>query len=286
MTIWTLGSINIDLIYRLDHLPRPGETMAARDHARGLGGKGANQSVAAARAGAKVRHIGAMGAGDDWVIDALAEAGVDTAHVARLGAQATGHALILLDTGAENSIVIHPGANRALRPMPVEMAAGDTLLIQNETNLQAETAEAARAQGVRVIYSAAPFDVEAIRAMLPHTDILAMNEHEAAQTFATLGEALPVAGLLVTRGAAGAEYRDLRSGQVHHVAAPKVSPVDTTGAGDCFTGWFAAGLDAGLDVPQALRRAAAAAAIQVTREGAAGAMPTRPEVDAFLEGRG
>lgn len=286
MTVWTLGSINIDLIYRLDHLPRPGETIAARDHARGLGGKGANQSVAAARAGARVRHIGAMGTGDDWVIDALREAGVDTAHVARLEGQATGHALILLDAGGENSIVIHPGANRVLRPEPVEMAAGETLMIQNETNLQAETAEAARAQGVRVIYSAAPFDVEAIRAILPHTDILAMNEHEAAQTFAALGEALPVAGLLITRGAAGAEYRDLRSGQVHHVAAPKVSPVDTTGAGDCFAGWFVAGLDAGLDVPQALRRAAAAAAIQVTREGAAGAMPTRAEVDAFLEGRG
>lgn len=285
MTIWNLGSINIDLIYRLDHLPRPGETIAARDHAQGLGGKGANQSVAAARAGAQVRHLGAMGAGDGWVIDRLASAGVDTTHIARLPDHATGHAIILLDRDAENSIVIHPGANRALTvddTVLSEMQSGDTLLIQNETNRQVEVAAAAHARGLRVIYSAAPFDLDALRAVLGQVTILAMNAGEAEQTFAALGEALPVDGLLITRGAEGAEYRDLTTGQIHRSAAFPVKAVDTTGAGDCFAGYFAAGLDAGLGVPDALRRAAAASAIKVTRQGAGDAIPDAADVDAFL----
>ena len=286
MTIWNLGSINIDHVYRLDRLAQPGETVAARSYAQGLGGKGANQSIAAARAGARVVHIGAIGAGASWVIDSLAAAGVDTRHVARLESHATGHAIIMVDDAAENAIVIHAGANRALTPDAAALAAmqaGDILLIQNETNLQEQTAAAARAAGLRVIYSAAPFDIRAVRAMLPHASILAMNAGEAAQVFAALGEALPVEGLLITRGAEGAEYRDLRTGRVDRCAAFPVHAVDTTGAGDCFAGWFAAGLDAGLAVPDTLRRASAAAAIQVTRPGAGDAMPTAADTDAFLE---
>ena len=114
MAIWNLGSINIDHVYRLESLPKPGETLASRGYAQGLGGKGANQSVAAARAGAVTHHLGAMGTGDDWVRDRLAQAGVDMGHVARLADQVTGHAIILLDADAENAIVIHPGANRAI----------------------------------------------------------------------------------------------------------------------------------------------------------------------------
>ena len=286
MAIWNLGSINIDRVYRLDHLPAPGETIAAREHVVGLGGKGANQSVAAARAGAATRHIGAMGTGDDWVLDRLQQAGVDCTHVARLDDAVTGHAVILVDVDAENSIVIHPGANRALTPDAAALdaiAAGDILLIQNETNAQVETAEAARARGARVIYSAAPFDLEALRAMLPHADILAMNEGEARAAFDAFGEALPVAGLLITRGADGAEYRDLAGGQTHHQPAFRVTAIDTTGAGDCFAGYFAAGMDAGLAVSDALRRATAAAAIKVTRAGAGDAIPTAAEVDDFLK---
>ncbi|MDO5613003.1 MAG: ribokinase [Paracoccus sp. (in: a-proteobacteria)] len=286
MTIWNLGSINIDHVYRLDHLVRPGETIAARSFAQGLGGKGANQSVAAARAGAVVRHIGAIGRGDDWVIRQLAAAGIDTAHVARLSDHATGHAIIQLDASGENAIIIHSGANRALSlPQTVAdaMQPGDTLLIQNETNLQAETAAIARDKGLRVIYSAAPFDVDAVRAMLGLATILAMNAGEADALFTALGQDLPVEGLLVTRGAEGADYRDLRSGTVTHCPAFPVRPVDTTGAGDCFAGWFAAGLDSGQDIATALRRASAAAAIQVTRPGASDAMPDAEQVDRFLK---
>ncbi|WP_282603531.1 ribokinase [Paracoccus sp. PARArs4] len=287
MAIWNLGSINIDHVYRLDSLPKPGETLASRGYSEGLGGKGANQSVAAARAGSATHHLGAMGTGGEWALDRLRDAGVDVAGVAHLPDQATGHAIILLDARAENAIVIHPGANCAIPEDGVAsaldaMGHSDTLLLQNETNAQVAAARKARERGARVIYSAAPFDIDAVRAILPHADILAMNEHEAAQLFAAEPGDLPVAGLLITKGAAGAEYRDLRTGQTHAQPSFPVTPVDTTGAGDTFAGFFAAALDQGDDIPAALRLAAAAAALQVTRQGAGDAIPTRAEVDAFL----
>ncbi|MFC3570455.1 PfkB family carbohydrate kinase [Paracoccus simplex] len=289
MTIYNLGSINIDHVYRLQALPRAGETLHARSYTQGLGGKGANQSVAAARAGARVVHLGATGAGEGWVLDRLAAAGVETSAILRLADIATGHAIILVEAGGENSIILHGGANLALPadlPGRAGLGPGDILLIQNETNLQAEAAALARRAGARVIYSAAPFEIAALRAVLPHVSILAVNAIEARDTFAAFGEDLPVEALLITRGAEGAEFRDLRSGQVWHQPAFAVQAVDTTGAGDCFAGWFAAGLSRGEDPPTALRHAAAAAALQVTRRGAGDAMPGRAEVLDFLKARG
>lgn len=287
MAIWNLGSVNIDHVYRLPHLPLPGETLASLGYAQGLGGKGANQSVAAAQAGSVTHHLGAMGEGDGWVLDRLSRAGVDITQVQLLSDEATGHAIILLDSGAENAIVLHPGANRAIDEAALtqvlsQIRQGDTLLIQNETNGQLAAARAAQAQGARVIYSAAPFDIAAVRAVLPHVSVLAMNEGEAAQLFAAIPGDLPVEGLLITKGAQGAEYRDLRSGTVHRQSAFPVTPVDTTGAGDTFAGYFAAALDQGGDLPSALRLASAAAALKVTRAGAGDAIPSRAEVDAFL----
>ncbi|WP_374299648.1 ribokinase [Paracoccus sp. (in: a-proteobacteria)] len=290
MAIWNLGSINIDHVYRLDQLPQPGETLAARSYTQGLGGKGANQSIAAASAGADTHHLGAMGPADDWVIDRLSKRGVVSTDILRMDGQVTGHAIILLDAGAENAIVIHPGANRAITldmlagPLS-EIRPGDTLLIQNETSCQVEAARTARAAGARVIYSAAPFDIEAVQAILPHVTILAVNAGEAEALFAALPNDLPVEGLLITRGSEGAEYRDLTSGAVHRQAAFRVDPVDTTGAGDTFTGYFAASLDRGDPVSQALRLASGAAALQVTRPGAGDAIPALAEVQDFLGGQ-
>lgn len=289
MTIFNLGSINIDHVYRLPAMPRAGETLHALSYAQGLGGKGANQSVAAARAGAPVVHLGAMGTAEDWVLERLAAAGVQTSGIARLPDIATGHAIILVDASGENSIVLHGGANMALPaalPGAAAFGPGDLLLMQNETSLQVETATLARAAGARVIYSAAPFQIEALRAVLPQVSVLAVNEIEARETFAAFGEDLPIEGLLITRGAEGAEFRDLKAGQVWRQPAFRVRAVDTTGAGDCFAGWFAAGLARGEDVPTALRHASAAAAVQVTRKGAGDAMPDRAEVMEFLKAQG
>jgi hypothetical protein len=157
MTVWNLGSINLDHVYRVPHLPAPGETLAAEALTSGLGGKGANQSIAAARAGARVAHIGRIGADGGPAGAALAEAGVDVTHVTR-SAQATGHAIILVDAAGENSIVIHPGANRDQQTAAIDAALsgaapGDTLLLQNETDAQVAAAGIARAAGLRVVYS-------------------------------------------------------------------------------------------------------------------------------------
>ncbi len=288
MTIYNLGSINVDHVYRLAHMPQPGETMASRDYTQGLGGKGANQSVAVARAGVRVVHIGAISAqGEDWVLDRLGEYGVDTTHVARLPHVASGHAIILLDVAGENAIILHSGANGRLDRAAVEQALagigpGDTLLLQNETNLQVEAAAIARAAGARVIYSCAPFNIDAVRAVLPHVSLLALNAVEAGQLAAASPAGISVPAMLVTMGGDGAEYRDLANGTVTRQPAFAVQVCDTTGAGDCFIGYLAAGLDMGRPLPEALRHAAAAAAIKVTRAGAGDAIPEAAEVLDFL----
>lgn len=282
MTVFNLGSINVDHFYRLPHLPRPGETLAATGYLRALGGKGANQSVAALRAGAQVVHMGAVGAGDAWTLAQLAALGFDCGAVLRLGTE-TGQAVVATDPSGENLILLNHGANRAL-PLPVldplrSARPGDTLLLQNETALQPVAAARVRAAGLRVMYSAAPFERAALLAVLPHATHLLMNEHEAAALGVAL-TSLPVEAVIVTRGAQGADW--VAAGGTVHVPAFPVTPVDTTGAGDCFAGSLAGRLDLG-DAPEAaLRYAAAAAAIQVTRPGAAPAMPAEPEVRALL----
>ncbi len=287
--IFNLGSINIDHFYRVPHFPAPGETLSAAEYTMGLGGKGANQSAAAARAGAQVRHIGAVGPEGGWTIDRLAGWGVDVTHIARLETP-TGHAIINVDQAAENTIVLYPGANWAMPLDGVKIAladatAADTLIVQNETAHQAEAAAMARAKGLRVVYSAAPFDITAVRAVLPHVTILALNAVEADQLCASLNltlDQIDVPELLVTRGSEGAEWR-ARDGQRAFAPALKVQPVDTTGAGDTFAGYFAAGRDKGSSPADALSWAGAAASLKVTRKGTADAIPTAAEVAAFLK---
>jgi ribokinase len=288
MAIYNLGSVNIDYVYRVPHLPEPGETLASTSFNSGLGGKGANQSIAVAKAGGQVFHIGAIGADGGWLADQMAEAGVDTRYLSVIDVP-TGHAIINVDDAAENVIVLFTGANRALTEEMVNEAlsdagAGDWLLLQNETNLGVYAAKAAKAKGMRVAYAAAPFDAEAAVAMLPVTDLLAVNHIEAAQLSEALAvdaADLPVAQVLITRGADGAT---LQSGdEVVSVEAFKVDPVDTTGAGDTFLGFFLAALDLGRSAKDALTFASAASAIQVTKVGAAVAIPAADEVEAFLK---
>jgi len=292
VSIYNLGSINIDHFYRVPHLVSPGETLAAESYSVGLGGKGANQSVAAARAGAVVRHIGGVGP-QAWPIGRLEALGVDCGFVERLEI-ATGHAIISVDGAGENAIILFAGANRAFGEGVIKAAlagsdANDTLLIQNETAHQVVAAQLAQKRGMRVIYSAAPFEVSAVRAVLPYITVLALNAVEAAQLSAALDtdlDDLPVDEVLVTRGAQGAEWRDLRGGDRAVQPSFRVEAVDTTGAGDTLAGYFAAARDEGLVPQAALRLASAAAAVKVTRAGTAEAVPARAEVEAFMKGRG
>ncbi|WP_138466281.1 ribokinase [Poseidonocella sp. HB161398] len=288
MTIYNLGSINIDKVLRVPHLPAPGETLAAHGYAEGLGGKGANQSVAAARAGAQVVHLGAVGPDGDAMLALMAADGIDLSQVARLETP-TGMALIMVDDAAENSIAILHGANVLVPDETVAAALaaaapGDTLLLQNETSGQAEAAGQARRAGLRVVYSAAPFEPEAVRQVLGNVSVLLLNELEAAQLTEALGqplEALGVAHVVVTRGKAGAVHHDVGAGTQTAYPSPEVAAVDTTGAGDTFAGYLAAGLDQGLGWEAALRRALAAAALSVTRPGASAAIPDAADVAAF-----
>ena len=285
MTVFNFGSINVDHFYNVPHLPRPGETLAATGHAQGLGGKGANQSVAARRMGSDVIHIGMVGPEGAGRRE-LDQFGVDVRFTGTDG-RMTGHANIYVDERGENLIVVMPGANHEqsltlLEAAMSEAQVGDVFLLQNEANHTAEAARMARDAGCFVIYSAAPFKPEKAHDLLPLVDVLVVNAVEAEQMVEFLGieiEELEVPALLITNGADGAMWRGTT--EVFQ-AAFTADPVDTTGAGDCFIGAVAAGLDQGLSIAEALHLGSAASAIQVTRPGTADAIPTRQEVDALL----
>lgn len=287
MTIFNFGSINVDHVYRVPHLPVAGETLTATSLTSGLGGKGANQSVAARRMGSEVVHIGMVGP-DGAGRDALERFGIDVRFTGTDGS-VTGHANIYVDDAGENQIVVMPGANHQqsltlLKTALLEASEGDLFLLQNEANLTADAARLAREAGCFLIYSAAPFKAEKAEAMLPLVDLLVVNQIEADQIAGHLGvsiEEMDVPNILITRGAKGAEWRGTER---YEQPAFPVDPVDTTGAGDCFIGAVASGLDQDLTIADALRLGAAASAIQVTRPGTADAIPTRAEVDAFLSG--
>lgn len=288
MTIFNLGSINADLFYRVPHLPGPGETLAARSFERGLGGKGANMSVAAARAAARCVHIGAVGADGAWAVQRLMEYGVYTQFISTVSTE-TGNALIAIDDAGENNIILYPGANQQIVEARIvealtDAAASDIFLTQNETNAQRTGAEIASARGMRVAYAAAPFDAEAVQAVLPLLDLLFLNEVEARQLQEATGlspEALPVRNVIVTLGAKGARWHNTDTGETQAFPAVQVTPVDTTGAGDTFTGYVLAGLDRGLPMAQAIGQAMIAGAIMVTRQGTADVIPDLRDVQDF-----
>lgn len=285
MAILNLGSINADMVYAMPHLPAPGETLAAGGLQKFLGGKGANMSVAATRAGSEVKHIGAVGADGVWAAERLAGYGVDVQHVARLDTP-TGHAIIAVDQDGENLIILYPGANREIPAAQLDQAlarakAGDILVMQNETSLQAEAAERGKAKGLRVCYAAAPFDAAAVQAVLPHLDFLILNEVEAEQLRQATGKTpadLGVRDVIITLGAKGARHIGGASGAVLDVPALPVTAVDTTGAGDTFTGYVLSALDRGHSIADAMAEAARAGALMVTRRGTADVIPTRQEV--------
>lgn len=285
------GSINLDLIFPLDRLPGPGETLLGPDTRIEPGGKGANQAVAAARDGACVLMAGAVGrdALADGALALLRETGADLSRVARVEA-ATGCAAICTDPQGRNQIAVGAGANLLARADQVEDAAlgpGTTLLLQMETE-PAEVAvlvHRAHALGTRIVLNLAParpLDADALRGL----DLLVVNESEAAWLAGQLGAQATAAGLhaalsvgvIRTLGAAGAEYA--AAGEAGAMPAWAVQVVDSTAAGDCFTGVLAAALDRGAALPEALARANAAAGLCCTRVGSQGSLPTAAETDA------
>lgn len=286
------GSINLDLIFAVPHLPVAGETVLGPGLRIEPGGKGANQAVAAVRDGARVVFAGAVG-GDALARDALAVLRASLVDLSRVAvvAAATGCAAICVDAQGGNLIAVASGANLAARADQVEDAllrAGDTLLLQMEVPAAENVALIARgrAAGMRIVLNLAPAAMLPV-ATLRAVDVLVANAAEAAFLAGALGCAAGAAGLrealgvdvVVTRGEAGAEAATAAG--VLQVPAAAVAVVDTTGAGDCFTGVLAAGLDRGLGMADGLRRAAIAAGLQCTRAGTQAALPLAGEIDRF-----
>lgn len=301
-SICVVGSINADLVVRVPTLPRPGETVLGGTFSSAKGGKGANQAVAAARAGAATALVACVG--DDALgraaRDSLAAEGIDISHASVAPGHPTGVALILVDGRGENAIAVASGANDALSPHDIDRARGlieaaDVLLVQLEIpdDSVARAVAIARAAGRTVILNPAP--ARALPAdLLAAVDILTPNETEAEILAGGAGgdaaaacERLRAAGcgaVVLTRGAAGALVASATGTTV--VPAFPVTAIDTVAAGDVFSAALGVALGEGHDLPAAARFAAAAAAISVTRAGAQASAPSRDEIERFLAERG
>lgn len=292
--VCVLGSANVDDVREVDRFPRPGETVFARSRTRVPGGKGLNQAIAAARAGAATALRARIGADEEgrMLRAAAAGAGVDTAGMLEVP-EATGSAAILRDGAGENSIVVAGGANAAFAELTADdlaaVAIADILLLQGEVPLAVleQAAVHARGHGTRVVLTPAPVQ-EFGPDLFSLVDLLVPNEHEAC-ALAGLEDpraaARALAGsrrrVLITLGGRGAALVD-PTGTVQEISSVPVRAVDTTGAGDAFCGALAARLAAGAELPEAARWAAAAAALSVTREGSA-TSPAREEVEQLLD---
>ncbi|SCG55552.1 ribokinase [Micromonospora echinaurantiaca] len=296
-----VGSTNLDLVVTAPQLPRPGETVLGENFRTVPGGKGANQAVAAARAGAACGFVGAVG--DDefgaQLRASLVAAGVDVRGL-RTVPGPSGVALIAVDRDAENFIVVAPGANGELTDLGVDdraaIAAADVLLLQLEVPLPTVVAAAglARAEGTTVVLNAAPA-APLPAELLDLVDVLVVNEHEAAVVAGVFADEPPVLvdallelvpRVVLTLGARGAAYAD-RSGLRLEIPAPRIDAVDTTAAGDAFTGALAVGwaerggaVDADA-VTAILRWACAAGAACAQRPGASTALPERAAIEAL-----
>jgi ribokinase len=287
--ILVAGSANLDFVVRAAHVPAPGETVLGREFATFPGGKGANQAVACAKAGAAPTRM-LLALGDDAFAApleaSLREAGV-ALHIVRSTTTATGTAFICLADDGENAITVAPGANALLRPVDLPALEGiGYLLLQLETPLQTVEAYAlrARAAGVRVLLNAAPA-CRLPAGLLEAVDVLVVNEGELSALSGTddLAEGVArvqVACLVVTLGARGCYARS--ANRVFLQPAFAIGAVDTTAAGDTFCGALAAQLAQGAELADALRHASAASALACTRVGAQSSIPTRAQVEQLL----
>ncbi len=290
MRVLNFGSLNIDHVYAIDHFVRPGETIASHDYQVFAGGKGFNQSLALARGGAAVWHAGKIGQDGLWLKAQLESEGVDVSQITIAPKDPTGHAMIQVNPSGENAIVLHGGANQCVTATEVvtalsSFAAGDYLLLQNEISSISNLISAGAQRGLRVVFNPAPM-TPAIRSYpLESIAVFILNETEAAElTGATVPEAIgaamrqsfPNAITVLTLGRQGAIC--FQAHDTIYQPAEKVTALDTTGAGDTFIGFFLAQLIQTNDIQQALQMGCRAAALCVTRPGAAASIPRRAEI--------
>ena len=288
--ILNFGSLNLDFVYRVPRIVRPGETLASLSFQTYAGGKGANQSAALARAGAAVWHAGAIGRDGAWLTEKLRGFGVNTAHI-RVTDAPTGQAVIQVDDQGENAIVLHPGANRQIRRAHIEetlacFGPNDSLALQNEINGLPHLVRAAKKRGMRVCFNPAPMNADALRVPLDRVDILILNETEGAALtgagspstmLSALARHWPGCEIVLTLGARG--VRACAPGQrPTRQPAVRVKTVDTTAAGDTFIGYYLAARSRNEPMDASLEHACRAAALCVARPGAMDAIPSAAQV--------
>lgn len=291
MSIVNFGSLNIDDVYRVHHIVRPGETISARSYQIFPGGKGCNQSVALGRAGVTARHVGKVGHDGKFLVDLLAKSGVDTTDI-RVSEGPTGRAIIQVDDTGQNSIVLFPGANQEWTEAEVlaaldHCAEGDWILAQNEVSCMPFLLEQASQRRIPVALNPAPMGPEVLDYPLDAVRWLIVNETEAEALAGASGSPLflaerlqkrvPASEVILTLGGdgvlcVGPEHSELR------IPAIQVPVTDTTAAGDTFLGFALAELHQGTPLADALEWANRAAALTVTRSGAASSIPTKAEV--------
>ena len=295
MRVLNFGSLNIDYVYSVDHFVRGGETLSSSKMEIFSGGKGLNQSIALAKSGAEVWHAGAVGESDgEFLLDMMKDAGVNVSLVSHVEGK-TGHAIIQRDGDGQNCILLYGGANQKITREQVDQAmehfqAGDFLILQNEINEIAYIMEKAHEKGMKIVLNPSPMDEKIGGYPLEYVDYFLLNEIEAGDICREQGEGeellkklsamFPKAKIVLTLGGDGSMYKD--GDLVLKQPIYRVPVVDTTAAGDTFTGFFIGGLMQGEDPKTALDHAAKAAAIAVSRPGAAPSIPDRSELEKEL----
>lgn len=296
MKVLNFGSLNIDYVYSVDHIMREGETQACTKMERFCGGKGMNQSIALAKAGVGVLHAGMVGTDGEWLLEMCQKSGVDTRYIRKTDGK-SGHTIIQVDKNAQNCILLYGGANREITEEYIdevlnEFEKGDIILLQNEVNLLDKIIEKAYEKEMIIILNPSPMDEAIKKCDLHKITILLLNEIEGEQITGVtdpgkildkLNALYPDMKVVLTLGRNGSVYQEKEKRCTQDVFP--VKPVDTTAAGDTFTGYFIASVLEGMPVEKGMQMAAKAASIAVSRKGAAVSVPYRKEVEEALQVR-
>ncbi len=295
MKVLNFGSLNIDYVYKVDHMVMRGETQLSSGRNVFTGGKGLNQSIALVKAGLPVWHAGCIGKEGEFLLDALKEAGVHTEYVKILSDTPSGHTIIQNDKNGDNCIMLFGGANRAITEKQIDetlshFEKGDYLVLQNEINNLGYLIDKAHEIGMKIVLNPSPMEKYLLELPLQYIDYFFLNEIEASQLtgadasdveglIRSLKEKFPKSAVILTLGEKGSVY--LHDGDTIRQSIYAVKPVDTTAAGDTFSGYFLAGVVNSKTPKEALDLASRASAIAITRHGAAPSIPSLEEVETF-----
>ncbi|VUW93217.1 ribokinase [Blautia obeum] len=289
MKVLNFGSLNLDYVYQVESILIPGETQASRDRQTFCGGKGLNQSIALAKAEIPVYHAGMIGDGGEILLEICKENGVNTEFIRKITGPC-GHTVIQVDKDGQNCILLYGGANRSITREFVDevlsaFGKDDIILLQNEINELDYIVDRAYEKGMMIILNPSPYDDKLKACDMSKVSMFLVNEIEGYQItgerkperiLAAVKEKYPSAKIVLTLGGDGSVYQDETG--IYHQGIFKVKAVDTTAAGDTFTGYFISSIIDGMSVKEGLEMAAKASAIAVSRPGATASIPIKQEV--------